>query len=87
VRKLIKKLPNCKDTSEGLKTFDITYGYETIRKNSKIQTVEVKGRNKCSAGANFLLWLVVNDIYKSHIKKKAVKLIGITEKSIQSNPL
>jgi hypothetical protein len=84
---LVKKLPNCKDISEGLKAFDITYGYETVRKNAKIETVEVKGKNECSAGANFLLWLIVNDINKNHIKKKAVKLIEINEKSIQSNPL
>lgn len=83
----IKKLPNCKDNSEGLKAFNITYEYTTIRKNTKRATVEVKGRDECSAGANFLLWLVITDINKNHIKMKDNKLIEIKEKAIQSSPL
>lgn len=85
---MIKKLPNCKDNSESLKTFNITYEYETIRGNTKREIIKTKGTDEGSAGANFLLWLVVtNNIKKNHIKKKNINLIEIKENSTQLNPL
>jgi len=87
---LIKKLPNCRGDSSNTKTFYITIEYETIRKNIKRETIETAGEDEVSAGANFLLWQVINhDIQKKGIKRKKVKLIEIKENKnkIQSNPL
>jgi hypothetical protein len=87
---LIKKLPNCKGDSSNIKTFFITIEYETIRKNIKRETVEVAGEDEVSAGANFMLWRVINhDIRGKGIKRKNAKLIEIKENKnkIQSNPL
>ena len=85
---MIKKLPNCKDRLGNLKSYNVTFEYETTRKNKKIETVESKGINASSAGANVLLWLIItNDIRKQHFKKKNINLINISKNSIQSNPL
>lgn len=84
---MIKKLPNCKDMSEDLKSFNLTYQYKTVKDNTKTATVEVKGRDECTAGANFLLWLTVNQcIKKNHIKMKDMSILS-TKEIVQSNPL